>query len=369
MGIILSKTNNEKEHNIIKSLRENKEETYNEKIYNKELINEEEIINKNEPNYEYTRYICNSDTLKKTLDIYGIAIIPNVLDDSECEKMYNGTWKFFEHITSKWQNEKIIKNDFRTWKNFFYLNPGLLMLHQRYNIGHSQHSWDLRQNPKIVSIFAQFWNCKNEDLLVSFDGLSFLPPPEITNKGWASEYWFHMDQRFSKPNFDGIQSWITAIDVNENDATLVFFEKSHLLINEFLKHNEISEGRMDNDWAPINKGELEFYKKRCQMKAIKCPAGSLVIWDSRLVHCGMGPKPGRKNINFRCINYLSYSPRETATEEILLEKQYGFENLYTSNHYANRASFFPTNPRNIYFKKIPPPKLTKLGLRLAGYNV
>jgi hypothetical protein len=349
MGLGLSKSESQKDNEIEDKVEINK--------------------NNNEPIYEYDKYVCNSDTLKETLNKYGIAIIPNVLDKKECDEMFFGTWDFFEYITSDWYSGRIFKNDSESWKNFEYLGAGLSMLHQKYHIGHSQHSWNLRQNPKIVDIFGKFWNCENKELLVSFDGLGFLPPPEITEIGWATDYWFHMDQRFSKPEFDGIQSWITALDVNDKDSTIIFFEKSHLLIRDFLKQYEISEERMHNDWAPFEENELNFYKNKCEMKAIKCPAGSIVIWDSRLVHCGMGPKKDRKNKNFRCVNYLSYSPKNTANDEIQLRKQMGFEKLYTSNHYANRATFFSTNPLNINFKKIPNPKLTKLGLSLVGYNV
>ena len=54
------------------------------------------------------------------------------------------------------------------------------MLIQHWNIGHSQASWNVRQNIKIVEIFAHFWGCSVEELLVSFDGLSFNLPPEVT---------------------------------------------------------------------------------------------------------------------------------------------------------------------------------------------
>ena len=50
------------------------------------------------------------------------------------------------------------------------------MLIQYHSVGHAQVSWDVRQNPKIVDIFAHFWKCEPEELLVSFDGLlSYFP--------------------------------------------------------------------------------------------------------------------------------------------------------------------------------------------------
>ena len=51
--------------------------------------------------YEYSKYICDSDTLKKTINKYGVAIIPNVLTKKECNLMNNGVWDYLEHISQK----------------------------------------------------------------------------------------------------------------------------------------------------------------------------------------------------------------------------------------------------------------------------
>jgi hypothetical protein len=111
------------------------------------------------------------------------------------------------------------------------------------------------------------------------------------------------------------------------------------------------------------------------MKAIKCPAGSLVIWDSRTVHCAMGPIKDRKNDNFRCISYLSYSPRSTSNEGILKEKIEGFNKMKTSNHYANRSTFFPTLAYkfskydiNELVTQLEKPVLNELGKSLVGFS-
>ena len=56
------------------------------------------------------------------------------------------------------------------------------MLLQHWKVGHSQFIWNLRQNPKIVNIFAKIWDCKQDELLTSFDGASFHLPSEITKR-------------------------------------------------------------------------------------------------------------------------------------------------------------------------------------------
>ena len=52
--------------------------------------------------YEYEKYKCSPDSIKETLDKYGVAIIPEVLDENECSKMLHEIWNYFEFITKKW---------------------------------------------------------------------------------------------------------------------------------------------------------------------------------------------------------------------------------------------------------------------------
>ncbi len=310
------------------------------------------------------KYMCTKETLKETLNKYGIAIIPQVLNKNECIDMYNGAWTFFEHVSYNWKY-RVNRYNESTWANFDQFYPSASMLFQHFNIGHSQHSWNLRQNPKIVDIFANFWGVSKNDLLVSFDGMSFLPPPEITNKGWEGKSWYHMDQRLSKKDFDGIQGWITAFDVEEGDATLSFFENSHLYTEEFSTH--FPEKNRENDWVLLNNEEVQFFESRCKENTIKCPAGSLVIWDSRLVHYGKCPSKTRTHPKFRCVNYLSYAPKSLVQDnEVFDNKIYGLENLLTSNHYANRADFFKVKDDLFDYNKINKPILTELGNSLAG---
>ena len=42
--------------------------------------------------YEYEKYATDLEGLKSTLDKYGVAIIPSVLDEKECNNMVSGIW-------------------------------------------------------------------------------------------------------------------------------------------------------------------------------------------------------------------------------------------------------------------------------------
>ena len=315
-------------------------------------------------------YNCTIDTLKETLQKYGVAVIPSVLNDDECNAMFCGMWDLFEHITSSW-DAPINRNDKKSWAGIYNLYPLHSMLIQYWGIGHCQSVWDVRQNEKCADVFAKLWDCDKNDLLVSFDGASFGVPPEETKRGWnRNNTWYHSDQSFTKPDFECVQGWVTALDVNEGDATLSIFEKSHLFHKEAAERFEITDKA---DWYKLTKEQEAFYiNKGCSIKNIICPKGSIVLWDSRTIHCGVEAVKTREKQNFRSVIYLCYMPRSLSNPKKLAKKQKAFEELRMTTHYPCNPKLFPKTPRT-YGKSLPEitkinePVLSDFGRRLAGY--
>ena len=220
-----------------------------------------------ESNYEYEKYVCDAAALRQTLDTYGVAVIPNVLDEKECDEMVKGIWDFFEHITQGWATP-IDRNNTDTWGDFYKMYPIHSMLVQYWGVGHTQASWNVRHNINVVKIFAEFWGCSIEELLVSFDGLSFNLPPETTKRGWnKGNTWYHTDQSFTTNDFKCVQSFITGLDINDYDATLSVYEGSHRFHGEVRDRYNITD---KSDWYKLSKEQDVFYQERgCTIKNIK----------------------------------------------------------------------------------------------------
>ena len=321
--------------------------------------------------YKGKKYNTNINGVKKKLEKYGVAIIPSILNEEECNNMIKGMWNYLEEITKNF-DIPIDRNNNKTWKEISKLWMKHSMLIQQWGIGHAQFNWNLRQNKKIINIFSKIWDTKPENLLVSFDGSSFHMPPEITNRGWfRGNTWLHSDQSFTRNNFECVQSWVTAYDVNPGDATLAFYEKSNRYHEEFKNKFNITD---KTDWFQL-KDDLykDFYKdKGCKLQYIKCPSGSLVLWDSRTIHCGQEALKTRKKPNIRCVSYLCYTPRKLATKNILKKKIKAFENIRTTSHWPHKPKLFPLKPRT-YGQEIAPiskiniPIINDLGKKLVGY--
>ena len=319
--------------------------------------------------YEDSKYYATAETLRETIDQFGVAIIPNVLTDKECVDMVAGIWDFFEHITQAWP-VPISRTNEASWREFYKLYPLHSMLVQHWGIGHAQISWDLRQNEKLAGIYAQLYNCPLEDLLVSFDGMSLNMPPETTRRGWNNQNtWYHTDQTYTDNEFCCLQSWVTGLDVRDGDATLTFMEGSNRHHRECATQFNITDKR---NWYKLNAAQEQFYLARgCAFKKIKCPRGSIVFWDSRNIHCGAEAMRTRAQPNFRAIVYLCYMPRQMCTAANLRKKQKAFTDLRTTSHWPCNPKLFGKSPQT-YGAELPgttppsPPTLTELGRRLAG---
>ena len=70
--------------------------------------------------YVFEKYVTTKENLKETLAEYGVAIIPSVLNEDECDKMVSGQWDFFEHITKDWAIP-IDRNNEASWRGFYKL--------------------------------------------------------------------------------------------------------------------------------------------------------------------------------------------------------------------------------------------------------
>lgn len=317
------------------------------------------------------KYYADRRNVKKVLERYGVAIVPSILNGEECGKMVDGMWSYLETITSKFETP--IKRDKQdSWKSFYDLFPLHSMLMQHWKVGHAQFVWNLRQNRKLVSIFAEIWGVKEEELLVSFDGASFHLPSEVTNRGYyRGNDWLHCDQSFVDSKFECVQGWVTGLDVNQGDATLTFLEGSHEHHKEFGKKYGLTS---KDDWYKLSSEELEWYaKKGCKKRNIMCPKGSLVLWDSRTIHAGKEALKNREEQNFRCVVYLCYTPRSLISEANRKKKVKAFEEMRMTTHWPHKVKLFPVNPRT-YGKVIPAiadiqtPVLSDLGRLLAGYK-
>lgn len=324
----------------------------------------------------------------KDLEEQGYCVIPEVLSRDEAEMLYQRVWH--EFIEQAWPNCRM--DDRSNWKETF-------PMHNRMGIfagpaGQTQVMWDLRQDPRIVGIFAGIWN--TDDLIVSMDGLSFMCPQEI-RKGYI-EPWPHVDQAILQRQDNvahsnlpplgfvsesslktqpyTIQGQFLFEDSYEGDGGFYCIPRSHLRFSELAP-------QLEGLWTlPITNAERKEMRLKLLTsffgdsgKQIKAPKGSLILWDSRTVHWNQHADVNRTESKVRMVGYLCYVPksRMSAADQAqrLLAFQLGVstghnpidpELKFTKDHIYKDNLHYLEDPNY----KHPEIQLTPLGKSLLG---
>lgn len=294
----------------------------------------------------------------RDLEEQGYCVIPQVLSISEAELLYQRVWH--EFIEKAWPKCKL--DDRSNWKEEF-------PIHDKYGIfkgpaGQIRVMWDLRQDPRIVDVFAQIWN--TNDLVVSMDGISLMCPPEIRKGGF--DPWPHVDQSIPKEqdkseyknnpplgfvsesslktNPYNIQGQFLFEDSFDGDGGFYCIPKSHLRFNEFAL--QLKEEANIESWTYNNKFLMDFFScakdelgNTYSMKQITAPRGSLILWDSRTVHWNQYPSENRsysENPRVRAVGYLLYLPKSRLTDNARVLRKEAFEKGITTGAIPNSYS-------------------------------
>lgn len=305
----------------------------------------------------------------------GYAIVPGILNDTDCNGLVDGFWNFWKKLSANHPSGPIKREDETTWKNILEYNPRHGMLVQNYSIGHMQEIWDLRCHPNVRKVYENIW--KTTELTVSYDGASTGLPPEITGQGWHDKNWLHLDQSPQRNAFECVQGWVTPLDVEEGDGTLMVLKGSHKLHGAFSEHFGLSgdNKKKIQNWFKLKPEHIQWYEEMgCEKVYIECSKGSMVLWDSRTVHAGRAPVRGRTKPNIRMVSYISMMPIKDLVEKDMVKKKKALVSGQLTSHWAAKnIELFPFKRGN-KGKKVPdidsyqPPLLTEEGVRLSGWQ-
>jgi len=369
------------------------------------------------------RYDCGSpEEVPGMLQRHGVAVLPGLLTPEECAAMNEGMWATCEHLTSLLAIP-LRREDPATYRAIFDLAPLHGGLFQHFGWGHAQYVWDVRGLPKVSAAHAAIHGCAQEDLLVSFDGvtcaLGSLIPGGRPRGRFHGECWLHTDQRLASNEAECVQSWVTANAIRPGDGTLRFLEGSHVLHGAFAAAFGLTGAVAAADWFKLDGDHRAWYAAQgCRDTCLAVPAGSQVFWDSRTIHSGQtwlprgggeeGPREGGEEApreggeegprEARNVVYVCYQPRHPGLRGGLPTRVRNLRRgvfgddprlqLRLTTHWVSaRTKLFPRRPR-LYGRRpfpagsrpadpsgpwsfvppLPPPVLTPWMQRLAGLD-
>ena len=307
-------------------------------------MNKSQRVKFDRPNHEKDdghAHINFGDDPKPNLQKYGYCVIKNVFTNKECNETIDDIWKWLEGLGTG-----IKRNDKKTWNNNNWVHnvkQGMI----QSTLGQEEFMWKVREHVNVLYIFYQIYNTFK--LLTSFDGATIGRPIETGYLQAPTQSWLHTDQnvingiklnKVYDSDLYSIQGIANFENVEDDDGCLFVGEGTHLLHSEIFKKNG---NNPKGNWYMLEKNDLDFLiGKGTKFYKINAPSGSLILFDSRLIHSGY---PGQKNRNvarFRYAIYTSATPAGRATQKDLDKKKQAVkEGKVTSHWSSNNIKIFP----------------------------
>ena len=190
------------------------------------------------------------------------------------------------------------------------LKPG--QLHDS-NIGHDTFMLNIRKEPKVIAAFEKIWNC--DKLQESYDGASYTIPTKT-----KSVLWPHVDMNTITLEHMCYQGLVNLTNcTNQNDGGFVIWE---FPLQKSIKY--IKQFPSTNNYTPILAPKYPIPTK------ILLDSGTLLLWNSHMIHCNVPPNKYSKNN--RAILYVCMVPKAQISKAALAELYYFKKMKTTTKH-------------------------------------
>lgn len=218
-------------------------------------------------------------------------------------------------------------------------------------LSHAYFVKRIREHPNVAEVFRAIYGAdEDEEIVFSFDRVNFqLSLTDKNSKYKKIDDWWHVDQRSAKRGFHCIQGYIDILgSEGDEDPCLQVIDRSHLKFAAFAERFP----PWKTDWRKFDEDELNDVIPgwRDRVINVKAKAGSLVLWDSRMIHqskrntaevsypkeyLGYQQKYYPGSINRRLVIYSCGWPVSKLSEHAMTKRELFKDQLLTSSHWPD----------------------------------
>lgn len=285
----------------------------------------------------------DSKKIKAVFEEYGVCIVTNVLSAAECAA-FEDLWH--DDLLRLLDGSKVdaevskqvemVKQDLKAWPRQWDQHLGMKGMASKHGLPHGSFAWGTRMHPKVRQVFADLYDTTQQELVVGLDNVFW---SSAQDEGTDSNpEWLHVDQNhrtgMTWPCAQGVL-YIWPTEGSSSSSTVVW-PKSHKEVYEKMMDDPeaILRGRSAGGQS-VKIKELQMACLREELMAegllncrrVPCPAGSLLLWDSRTVHQGWRGGP-------RLAQPICWEPRERRSEEAFRRKLWMCTSGIPSSHSA-----------------------------------
>lgn len=206
---------------------------------------------------------------------------------------------------------------------------------RHYSVGYLEPAWKVRL--QVKKYFEALWG--TDRLFTSVDAVAIGQPPEMGNEEFDSDHhhWLHVDQGASRVGLHAYQGAVYLETAEHDDWTFEVLEGSHKHLEQLYRHDKKAALRSSSRHFLMLEDEVGWFEARgCRRLRVAAEAGSLVLWDSRLVHGNARPVRGRRHPDrWRCVTFVCMTPVAWSTRGDVERKKKAYRNLEHTSHWPS----------------------------------
>ena len=232
---------------------------------------------------------------------------------------------------------------------------------------HLGATWYLRGLPRLKEVFTRFWG--TEELIVSLDGMIIWRPWSEQEDRRPANLRLHADQSpVGKPGCHCLQGMLPLFPVTQSTGGTVLVPGSHLIAAELLERHPAWSETPSHDFCALRPSDP------LQGEEVLVPLmpGDLLLWDSRLVHCGT-VGPGMDDLISstlaRASMCVSMGPRDKASREVLTKRKNAVTEGWAFSHWPWEARGSAGQDSAEDEAKYRAPQLSEDQMKLVGWDV
>lgn len=308
--------------------------------------------------------LCTPETLKATVEQFGVAVLPGVLCGNERHYMVELSDHMFEKDSDDEDEdfdkaEDDIKRPFETGCE----------LREAFGVGHMNPMWTVRQHPNVVRANQILYGEK--DLVTNFDGAA---PMLDDDRSLVFTGRLNLRTEASPRNDAAKPVYRSLFELRGTywmEQVFCCVPGSHKLHKEFFEAQYPGDTHVEpgSSFELKTSDDLKFFHDRgCKEIGLVVPEGSMIFWDSRMFFDNIRPGAEDEYLEIeRRAFYNCMVPRVWLSTEQLEQNIQNFEEQRTTSHAPHETRVF-TGPPTAVWPRTDKDIVTPLGRRLIGYS-
>lgn len=282
------------------------------------------------------------EDFRESLHAKGYAVVPGVLSQSECARV----WTAFQEYNEQLTGNELTPQGYDHSKRFHSIH-GIVMVPSA--ISYAPFVDAVRDHPEVQDVWRQVYNTDEESSMVcSSDRVNFMPPVSWMDRTPRRQTasWWHVDQRSSEPGFKCVQGYVDILgSPSPQHGGLRVIEGSHHAFSQLVDSFDETKWRRD-DWKRFEEKQLEDVMGddvlQTRVVDVVAEAGSVVLWDSRTVHMNRNTTHPSDP---RFVVYVCFWPEEYLDDNAVSRRALAREHHRATSHWPDARKLFPIRPQ------------------------